>query len=227
MEGASKAGNPINLFIDTNRYLNIYGFSKSELDNLKNFVKYLRENKIIIWLPEQIKNEVERDAEKILIDKYKQECVKLEITPSAEKALTNEKIRAAPENSNYKEETDKINSQLHIINKSNDEIRIQKEKIRQKIRSSIKTDTTLADSLIKEIFSLSKFYPYEEDVIQKAFRRHDLGNPPGKLDSYGDSVVWETLLKYVPKGEDLHFVGADKDYYSQLNEDELSPFLSN
>lgn len=97
--------------------------------------------------------------------------------------------------------------------------------IKNKFEIKNKNKSFLADNLIKNLFSSAKFMPYDESVIKKAFRRIDLGNPPGKKDSYGDSIIWETLLKDFPEGEDLHFVGSDPHFKSKINKNTFSPFL--
>jgi hypothetical protein len=66
---------------------------------------------------------------------------------------------------------------------------------------------------------------FEDDHYLNALRRVRLGNPPGKNDSLGDAVNWETLLIHVDKGTDLYLVSEDKDYRSQLSEGVFSEFL--
>ena len=51
-------------------------------------------------------------------------------------------------------------------------------------------------------------------------------NPPGKDDSLGDAVNWETLLAKAPISEPLHFVTEDGDYSSPLDPEVFLPFLS-
>ena len=55
--------------------------------------------------------------------------------------------------------------------------------------------------------------------------RTRLGNPPGKNESVGDAVNWETLLITVPEGTALYLVSGDKDYRSQLSEGVFNEFL--
>ena len=56
--------------IDNNRYLTFYGFPKDELEKIKELSKSIRDKKLILWLPEQIKNEFERNREKYLVRSY-------------------------------------------------------------------------------------------------------------------------------------------------------------
>ena len=56
--------------------------------------------------------------------------------------------------------------------------------------------------------------------------RMDIGNPPGKRDSLGDAINWVTLLDVVPEEEELHVISEDGDFYSQLDDKKINPFLS-
>jgi hypothetical protein len=62
-------------------------------------------------------------------------------------------------------------------------------------------------------------------TIEKAKLRMSVGNPPGKNNSLGDAINWESLLDQTLAGEDLYFITGDKDYCSALNDDEFSDFL--
>jgi hypothetical protein len=52
-----------------------------------------------------------------------------------------------------------------------------------------------------------------------------LETPPGKNESIGDALNWETLLLAVPDGTDLRFVSEDKDYRSHLSDNVFNEFL--
>ena len=55
--------------------------------------------------------------------------------------------------------------------------------------------------------------------------RARLGNPPGKNETVGDAMNWETLLITVPDGTALYLVSEDKDYRSHLSEGVFNEFL--
>lgn len=207
----------IHLFIDTNRYLALYGFQKEGLEEIEKLINCIRENKVTLWLPEQVKNEFDRNREARLSKEYK----KIEkLIPK----IDNFKSPNIPES---EDELNKI-CQIHeTINDNKAEINSIVEDFKKKFEVMIKEESFLADKTINDLFSSAKFIPYDETVIKKAFRRYDLGNPPGKNRSYGDSVIWETLLKDFPEGEDLHFVEFDNDFKSKLDKKQFSPFLIN
>jgi len=67
--------------------------------------------------------------------------------------------------------------------------------------------------------------PSNKEIVSKGVTRHNLGNPPGKVGSYGDSVIWESLLEKIPEGEDFYFVGSDNHFKSKPDKNDFSPYL--
>ena len=101
-----------------------------------------------------------------------------------------------------------------------------KKRSPSKIKRDIKQRKFFTDEIIKELFTVAKLISLKDDeIVKKAMCRSNLGNPPGKKNSYGDAVIWESLLNEVPKGEDLYFVGNDNDFYSKLSKNDFSSFL--
>ncbi len=100
-----------------------------------------------------------------------------------------------------------------------------KKKLIDAITTQIKSKSLKADKLINEIFSISKPIDITEVVFSRAKRRFDIGNPPGKNNSYGDAINWETLLETVPESENLYFIARDKDYISAIDINDFSSFL--
>jgi hypothetical protein len=94
-----------------------------------------------------------------------------------------------------------------------------------KILVDIKAKTLKADRIIQSLFSLGKKLTPDLKTIEKARLRMSVGNPPGKNNSLGDAINWESLLDQTPVGEDLYFITGDKDYCSALSDDEFSDFL--
>ena len=207
--------NMIHLFIDTNRYLPLYEFKKERLEEIEKLINSIRENKVTLWLPEQVKNEFDRKREDWLLGVYKK----------IEKLIPKNDNFESPNIPESEDELNKIRQIHETINDNKAKINSIVEDIKNKFEIKIKDGSFLADKIINNLFSSAKFIPYDETVIKKAFRRFDLGNPPGKKSSYGDSVIWETLLKDFPEGEDLHFVGFDNDFKSKLDKKQFSPFL--
>ncbi|GAB4156274.1 MAG: hypothetical protein Fur0046_36210 [Cyanobacteria bacterium J069] len=53
----------------------------------------------------------------------------------------------------------------------------------------------------------------------------DIGNPPGKSGSLGDSINWEALLHNASQGRDIYFITDDKDYCSPIDPEAFNEFL--
>jgi hypothetical protein len=111
------------------------------------------------------------------------------------------------------------------------ELQNKYEKIHKQLLEKIIIDEKgrqlLADKILEELFACSEVISEDEEVRKLARDRFDRGNPPGKDGSYGDAIIWETILKSIPDEEELYFVSDDKDFISNLNQDEMKEFLVN
>jgi len=194
----------MNLFLDAQIWLSIYDFSN---DNLETFNKLngLVGKDVSIYLPQQAQDEVKRNRE----NKIKEALTKFE----------------------------KINFQIQIPNlckgygefetfqKMLEDVRTLHSEFIKKIKSDITANNLHSDILISEIFKNCKILSRTDDIIKKAKLRYDIGNPPGKDKSYGDAINWESLLENIPTGEDLFFIGSDKDYNSVLDRTRFNQYL--
>jgi predicted nucleic acid-binding protein len=195
----------INLFIDTNIFLNFYSFSDEHLDKLEDLIALIKKEKIRLFLTQQVIDEFKRNRER----KLKKI---LEYISSFKANLS------SPVICHDYADMKKIQNLLKSVD-------VCKKQLVGLLKKGIKEKSLKADKLIEEIFSISKTIEISADVLSKAKERFDLGNPPGKNNSYGDAVNWEYLLKNVPMSEDIFFVTTDKDYRSDINDTEFSPFL--
>ena len=192
----------MNLFIDAQIWLSIYDFSS---DNYEQFSKLndLIDVDIKIYLPEQTLDEVKRNREN--------------------------KINSALSQFN------KINIQIPNLCKGYDEYNSFKEMVShlqffhrdflKKIEEDIMKRNLIADKTLEQIFSKIDILPRTDDIIQKAYLRVNVGNPPGKNNSHGDAINWETLLETIPINEDLFFLSSDKDYKSVLDDNRFDQYL--
>ena len=76
------------------------------------------------------------------------------------------------------------------------------------IQKDIDNKNLPADSLVQQLFSLATKMDNTEQSIDRAQRRIQLGNPPGKKGSLGDAVIWEILLTKVEKGNSICIVSG-------------------
>ncbi len=101
----------------------------------------------------------------------------------------------------------------------------QRKKMLGEVTEAAANNALSADKLIAELFKLAQVIPLTDEIWETAMRRYDLRNPPGKGQSYGDAVHWESLLAEVPDGQDLLIVTDDADFKSKLDPTKVADFL--
>lgn len=193
----------MNVFIDTNIFLNFYHYGKDDLDALDKVFTTHQHGSAKVYLTQQIYNEFMRNRE-----------IKLE------DALKRFKDKRLPQLPIFMKQCDEYNK---IIDLSKELDKLCKS-LSANIDDKIKNNQLLADKLIENIFT-KDVEPITPEYYQRAKMRMDLGNPPGKNGSLGDAINWCILLEKVPSGEDLHLISADGDFYSKLDEIEPNPVL--
>lgn len=195
----------MNIFIDTNVLLSFYHLSSDDLEELKKLIVLLQQKLVVLWLPEQTKIEFSRNRANKIADALR----KLQ-----EQRLNMQFPQLAKEYDEY--------AKLRKSLKESDEIY---NKLLNNIRDDVENQNLKADHIIQELFSLAKIITTTKDIVEKARFRYDIGNPPGKNNSLGDAINWESLLFMVPDRTDLYFISGDKDYFSPLDENLFEPYL--
>lgn len=191
------------LFLDSQIWLSLYDFSSDDLDQFSK-LNELIDNDVSIYLTMQVREEVLRNREnkiKAALSKYK-EIGGIQI-PNLCKG--------------YKEF-----STFRDLSKAFTE---GHKNLLSRIELDIESQSLHADKVIQDIFSKLTIIERTEEIVSRSIIRYEIGNPPGKDKSYGDAINWETLLEIVPKGEELFFVSADKDFRSVLNDNRLNQYL--
>ncbi len=192
-----------NLFIDSNIWLSLYHFTNDDLVQFSK-LKELNGKSIKIFIPQQVYDEVNRNREAKLKD--------------ALRAFEVQTIKIPVFCKEYEEYTNFNNDYTGLL-------RRQKE-WKRKINTDIQNKNLPADKTIYSFFDVSDLLECNL-VIERAYMRYRIGNPPGKDNKYGDAINWECLLDTVPNGEDLYLISSDKDYRSEIFEDKINPFLEN
>lgn len=196
---------PIYIYLDTNIYLSFFRFSDDDLEELEKLVVLMENNKIIVLLPEQTENEYFRNREALVSRAIKE----LEaINPLAN--IPNP-ARGYDE---FKELQDIGKSYNNLLKKLIKNIKQDQRKYKLK-----------ADLLIQKIFKLSKKIVMTNEIYNRAYKRVNLGNPPGKKNSICDAVNWESLLSISDTIDKLYFISNDSDYASAFSKEEMNPFL--
>jgi len=197
----------MNIYIDTNVLLSFYHLSSDDLEELKKLIVLLQQKKVILWLPEQTVIEFKRNRANKIADALKR---------LQEQRLSMQFPQLAKEYDEY--------GKLRKSLKESDEIF---NKLINNIRNDIENQNLKADQIIRELMELAKEIKTDPKIVENARFRFDIGNPPGKKDSLGDAINWETLLKATPSDQPLYFISDDKDYTSPLGENLFEPYLEN
>lgn len=192
-----------NLFIDSNIWLSLYHFTSDDLTQFEK-LKNLLGKDIRLWIPYQVYDEVLRNREAKIKDAFK----KFEFS----------KIQYPVFCQQYDEYTQ--------FTTDYDELLKRHTAWKRKIVGDIQSVNLPADKTIKLLFKATGLLKCDS-VVDKAYNRYRIGNPPGKDNKFGDAINWECLLQNVPDGEDLYLISADKDYRSTLFDGMLNPFLDN
>lgn len=195
----------IHLFVDTNVLLSFFAYTKDDIEQLSKLSDLLKTQKLVLYVPIQVKEEFARNRE-------------TKLSESIEK-FSAKKIEGIPRFLIGSDEEKAFSTCLDAFNKAHNEL-IQKAK---KDASS----TALAvDKLVKALFDGAGVGDVTPEMIEAARLRRDVGNPPGKGKSLGDQINWEYLLTKVPDGETLHVVSKDGDYQSAFKNGTPHQFLT-
>jgi hypothetical protein len=197
----------IHFFIDTNIYLKFYHYSNDDLEELNKLLVLLDNNKVELYLPEQVINEFERNRDNKLADALK--------TFNLNK-ISNQFPQFCKE---YKE--------YGILKKIMKDYEHEKQILLKNVMFAIDTSSLKADKIINLLFKRANVIAISSELVEKSKLRFDLGNPPGKNKSYGDALNWESLLENVEDGNDIYFIADDKDYFSEINNSNFNAFLLN
>jgi hypothetical protein len=92
-------------------------------------------------------------------------------------------------------------------------------------RADAKNTSLKADEIVTGLFKKATKPEFKQEHYLSALMRTRRGNPPGKNETVGDALNWETLLVTVGEWTDLYLVSDDKDYRSQLSEGVFNEFL--
>lgn len=194
----------MNVFIDTNLYLDFYRMGKDKLDELEKAFALHHYGHITLWVPELLKNEFWRNRSKVVADNIKE--IEKDYKPSM------------PHIFRQHEKLDEFSDSINTTNRL-------KNEILRSIQQDFKDETLDADEAIKKIFENARIIRARPLMIKRGKRRFDLGNPPGKNKSYGDAVNWECLLDAIPDGEDIYLITEDSDYKSAFIKDEMNEYM--
>jgi len=185
--------------------LTFYHFSNEDLEELKKLIALINTDNIRLYIPEQTRNEFNRNRE-------------VKIADSLDKLRGTKLGNQFPMICHSYEEYD-------LMKKAIKNFETNKSKLLEKLQHDAETETLLADEVLNQLFSKAIIIETSDEILNRSILRYDVGNPPGKDKSYGDAINWESLLEIAPNDFDLYFISDDKDYYSKLNDKKFNKYL--
>lgn len=200
-----------NLCIDTNIYLDYFRMSSERIDSLKQLLKLIKDGKINLLLPQQIKDEYLRKNKKKFIESSRnQELAEIE------GSISKPKIKEIPKSLENLPEAKEIQKNNANFLKSFDSL---KNKVCEKYNEISKNQSKI-EKLIEDVLEKAENVNDKEEIIRKAFFRFTKGNPPRKRkddEKYGDAIIWETILdRFINAEEDLTLITRDSDFDNEF-----------
>jgi hypothetical protein len=189
----------VNLVIDTNVLLSFYSYSDDDLAELEKLIVCLEEAEVTLLLPRQVIDEFKRNR-----------------GSKINEALTKLK-EGRPRRFNQVPRMAQAFDETRDTRRLSQELDAKWQDLYGRLEDQAREGSLKADHITTRIFEIVSAIEMTDEVFARAHRRHLLGNPPGKRDSIGDSIIWEALLQDAPSGEDLHLVSMDGDFSSDLS----------
>ena len=198
------------VIIDTNIYLNFFRLNSGQsLDMLKNLNSMIDEKVFDLILPKQIEDEFIRNKNSSVF--YDDHILEFDQSLKVKSSKIPYLIKSSRQAEQIKNTVKKLNS--------------LRMKAVEEYKKRIFDPSSRINKSLDKLFSLA-IIPEETDVIlQKAWFRMLKGNPPKKDNSsFGDAIIWETVLsEYID--DDLVIVTGDKDFGSQIEKNKINEFL--
>lgn len=198
----------MNVYIDSNIYLDYFRKSSEKLVSLTALRNLLSQKKVKLLVPEQTAQEYNRNKGK-MVEEFR-------------KALIKQSELVAhlpvPEVREW-EEAKKLTKAIEDAKDAYKSLIEKYDKVTEK-------EQTSSELIIEDILKLSLKTTEDKDLLERAYFRFLKGNPPRKNDSsLGDAIIWESLLIHAID-DDLSIITRDSDYIEeQKGEKTLKLFL--
>lgn len=192
--------------IDTNILLSLYDYTDDDLQKLEELANAVESGKVVLYLARQTVDEFKRNR----AGKLAEIIAALEKKPKGDKSL--------PRICDGFAERDAFLESMEAA------LALRAELIKQ-VRLKASAGELTADGLIAKLMAAAKTLDYDAKTLEAARLRRDLGQPPGKRDSLGDQLIWETLLASVAPAQPLTILSRDGDWSSPLT-GQVDPVLA-
>lgn len=194
------------IFIDANQYRHLFSRSEGFSDEVfQLLIKLIDRQHSKLLLPQQTKEEVERNRfrhwPESVMKSNENKATKLEeLIKKVEKDFVGYK--------GYQKLRSEIEGQIK---------KIQKEQ--QNIQKIFTSNHSKQNQKLRKLFDNAVIITETPEIRESALIRHQKGNPPYDKDGIGDSLIWESLLSYLPTGAHLIFVANDKEAWGDSSFD--------
>jgi predicted nucleic acid-binding protein len=183
----------MNLYIDTNIFLNFFHYSGEDIEQLRKIYALSDAGEISFILPDQVWHEFLRNRH----DKIRSGFDEFR------------KIRFQQSVPAYCKNYPEYDAYQNLLKQTN----VAHATLVKKVTEDIAAHELEADKLIKDLFEKADVIDVNQAIYAAALERFRRGNPPGKKkDTIGDEINWETMLSSVATGKDLYIVSGDVDY---------------
>ncbi len=189
------------VFLDANVYLSFFRFGKDDLETMEKLIRLQGENEIKIVQNDQLRREIFRNRAGVIANAMKDADKKISIKLPAF-------VRSHPD---FKMLNSQISTSSSLL-----------RKVLSDIDELVENSELPADKLIARITESSEDMLIDDEIMEDARRRIELGDPPGKNGSIGDAIHWECLKRI----DDLqiYVVSSDSDFFSPISR-KLNPYL--
>lgn len=195
-----------NLFIDTNIFLSFYRISNEDLNQLSKLADNLDDSEIVLFLPEQVRDEFQRNREAVI--------------GQTMRSLRDYKFPASfPLMCFDYQEYERFRKLIR-------DCRDAHSSLVKALEKDIQNESLQADIVVEKIFDVARRVETTPALLERARNRTELGRPPGKPGSLGDAMNWEALLSIVPNSESLYIISDDGDFASPLDNESINPYLA-
>jgi hypothetical protein len=185
------------IFIDANQYLELYRIVSG-----KKLLPAVQEQKDNILVTAQVVDEVNRNKVRVAASLLAEEIKKLELSGVAVPAhlLSDEKGRVKL-----------MSNQLENTRKQVKDTREEFKKLTHDVLEQVSQSKDEMSKGLAELFD--RAVSPTEDELNRAWKRKEHGNPPGKRDDpLGDELSWEQILSRCKDKPKLWIITKDSDY---------------
>ncbi len=199
------------VILDTNIYLNFYRRKSDEsIKSLKLLSDLVVQSKIILVLPKQISDEFIRNK-------------------NAASVIYNDHIKVLEKELTLGEAVVpsflKLSLPAKKINNLKQRIAKARKELIEEYQKRVDNPQSLINKGIRKLFNYAQKSEEAENVLTRAHFRTLKGNPPRKdNNSFGDAIIWESILEYYTD-DDLTIISGDGDFASERNEKQLNELL--